>query len=218
MANINIAIDGTSGVGKSTIADILAKNNGMTHLDTGAMYRCVALAISRAQVDLQDEVAVQSILDQIQIGFEDGKVLLNGEDVSVAIRTNDISNFTSKIATIGAVRKKLVFLQRYVASNKGYILDGRDICTTVLPDAEVKIFMSASAKARAQRRYDEYVAKGVEADYDTIYNDIVARDYQDSHRSVSPLYKAQDAIEVDTSMLTIDEVVNVIQAIIDKAL
>lgn len=218
MANINIAIDGTSGVGKSTIADILAANNGMTHLDTGAMYRCVALAIYRAQINLEDESAIQSILDQIKIEFDHGKVILNGEDVSKEIRTNDISNFTSKISAIAAVRSKLVDLQKDIAANKGYILDGRDICTTVLPDAEVKIFMSASAKARAQRRYDEYISKGVEADYDTIYNDIVARDYQDSHRSVSPLRKADDAIEVDTSTLTIDEVVHTIQAIIDKAL
>ena len=216
MAKINIAIDGTSGVGKSTIADILAENNGMVHLDTGAMYRCVALAIYRAGIDLEDLDSIQTILDSIHIAFEDGKVLLNGEDVSVAIRSNDISNFTSKVSAIASVRSKLVDLQQDVASHKGYILDGRDICTTVLPDAEVKIFMSASAKARAQRRYDEYINKGIEADYDTIYNDIVARDYQDSHRSVSPLRKADDAIEVDTSDLTIEQVVNTIQTIINE--
>ena len=216
MAKINIAIDGTSGVGKSTIADILAANNDMTHLDTGAMYRCVALAIYRANIDLADLDAIQTILDSIRIAFEDGKVLLNGEDVSVAIRSNDISNFTSKVSAIAAVRAKLVDLQQDVASQKGYILDGRDICTTVLPNAEIKIFMSASAKARAQRRYDEYISKGVEADYDTIYNDIVARDYQDSHRAVSPLRKADDAIEVDTSELTIEQVVETIQKIINE--
>lgn len=216
MAKINIAIDGTSGVGKSTIADILAANNDMTHLDTGAMYRCVALAIYRANIDLADLDAIQTILDSIRIAFEDGKVLLNGEDVSVAIRSNDISNFTSKVSAIAAVRAKLVDLQQDVASQKGYILDGRDICTTVLPNAEIKIFMSASAKARAQRRYDEYISKGVEADYDTIYNDIVARDYQDSHRAVSPLRKAGDAIEVDTSELTIEQVVETIQKIINE--
>lgn len=218
MAKINVAIDGTSGVGKSTIADILAANNQMTHLDTGAMYRCVALAIYRANIDLTDLDAIQKILNQIKISFENDKVFLNGEDVSVEIRSNDISNFTSKVSAIAAVRKKLVDLQQDVASSKGYILDGRDICTTVLPDAEVKIFMSASAKARAERRYKEYISKGIEADYDTIYNDIVARDYQDSHREVSPLRKAEDAVEVDTSNLSIEEVVHTIQSIMNEKL
>ena len=218
MNSINVAIDGTSGVGKSTIADILAEHNSMTHLDTGAMYRCVALAIYRKNIDLSDLDAVQQVLDAITISFNDGKVLLNDEDVSVEIRSNHISNFTSKVSAIASVRTKLVELQQKVAENKGYILDGRDICTTVLPNAEVKIFMSASAQARAERRYREYIQKGIEADYDTIYKDIVARDYQDSHRAVSPLKKAEDAIEVDTSSMTIDEVVNIIQSIIDKKL
>ena len=217
MRKINIAIDGTSGVGKSTIADILAEHNGMVHLDTGAMYRCVALALYRENADLANVDQVKEILNTIHISFDGKKVLLNGEDVSNAIRTNNISNFTSKVSALSCVREKLVSLQQAVAAEKGYILDGRDICTTVLPDAEVKIFMSASAKARAERRYKEYVSKGVEADYDIIYKDLVARDYQDSHRAISPLRKAEDAIEVDTSNLSIEEVVKAIQKIIDQS-
>ena len=171
MKKINIAIDGPSGVGKSTIADIVAEKLNMRHLDTGAMYRCVAYKTLKDGVNIQDEKAMSDLMDTI-------------------------------------VRKKLVNLQQKVCANKGFIVDGRDICSVVLPDAEVKIFMSASSKARAQRRYDEYISKGIDADYETIYQDIVARDYQDMHREISPLVKTEDAIEIDTSDLTIDEVVS----------
>ncbi|WP_305154672.1 (d)CMP kinase [uncultured Dubosiella sp.] len=215
---INIAIDGPSGVGKSSISNRLAEHNHMTHLDTGAMYRCVALAIRQNDVDLDDEMALQRLLDTIRISFDGPVVYLNGNDVTEAIKVNEISNFTSKIATIPMVRERMVALQQKATEQKNFIVDGRDIGTTVLPDAEVKIFLSASPKARAERRYNEYVEKGIESDYETIYQDIVARDYQDTHRKVSPLRKADDAIEVDTSDLTIDEVEEVVQDIIDKAL
>ena len=214
---INIAFDGPSGVGKSTIADRVAESLHMVHLDTGAMYRCVAYYLVSHQIDLSDSQALDQALDSIHISFQGKQVFLNDVDVSKEIRTNEISMFTSKVATNPSVRKKMVALQQEVAKDKGYILDGRDICTVVLPDAEVKIYMDASAKARAERRYKEYISQGIQADYETIYQDIVARDYQDSHREISPLVQAKDAIRIDTSNLTIDEVVKEVLELVRKA-
>ena len=214
---INMAIDGPSGVGKSTIADRVAESLHMVHLDTGAMYRCVAYYLVSHQIDLSDSQALDQALDSIHISFQRKQVFLNDVDVSKEIRTNEISMLTSKVATNPSVRKKMVALQQEVAKDKGYILDGRDICTIVLPDAEVKIYMDASAKARAERRYKEYISQGIQADYETIYQDIVARDYQDSHREISPLVQAKDAIRIDTSNLTIDEVVKEVLELVRKA-
>lgn len=217
MGKVNIAIDGPSGVGKSTIANIIAEKMNYKHLDTGAMYRCVAYYIKKNDVDFKNEDKLKEALDQIHISFdEEDHIFLNDEDVSEVIRTNDISMMASKTSALPLVRKKLVSLQQEIASDKGYVLDGRDICTVVLPDAEVKIFMTADAKARASRRYNEYINKGIDADYEIIYQDIVARDYQDMHREISPLRKANDAIEIDTSNLTIDEVVEEVLEIIKE--
>ncbi len=217
MNKINIAIDGPSGVGKSTIADLLAEKLEMIHLDTGAMYRCVAYYMLQNKVDLNNSEELSNALNNIHISFDNGAVYLNQSNVSEEIRTNEISMATSKVATLPAVRKKMVSLQQEIAKDKGYILDGRDICSVVLPDAEIKIYMDASSKARAERRYKEYIQKGIEADYETIYQDTVARDYQDSHREISPLVQAEDAIRIDTSNSSIEQVVEEVLNIINHA-
>lgn len=214
---INIAIDGPSAAGKSTIAKLLAKQLHYSHLDTGAMYRCVALAVKNQGINADDEASVAALMEDIAIHFdENGNVYLNGEDVSKAIRTNDMSMLASKVSAYPQVRASLVDLQRRIAKEKGYILDGRDIGSVVLPDAEVKIYMVASAQARAQRRYDEYIGKGIEADYEEILKDIEQRDYQDMNRAASPLKKCDDAVEIDTSDMGIDAVCNAIMEIIAK--
>ncbi|MGM9947048.1 (d)CMP kinase [Floccifex sp.] len=218
MKKINVAIDGTSGVGKSTISDLLAQKYNLLHLDTGAMYRCVAYYMHIYQIHYENENELKEALNQIQIRFSGKKVYLNGEDVSNEIRSNDVSMLTSKISTYALVRKKMVSLQQDICKEKGYIVDGRDICSTVLPDAEVKIYMSATSEARAQRRYKEYCDKRIEANYDVILKDIIQRDFQDSHRAISPLKKAEDAIEVDTSNLSIEEVIEVLSKLIEEKL
>ena len=198
---INIAIDGPSAAGKSTIAKILAKELGYSHLDTGAMYRCTALASKKRGIDPNDEAALTAMLDEMKISFDPaGNVYLNNEDVSKQIRENEISMLTSSISAHPKVRERLVALQQQMARDKGFIMD-----------AELKIYMVASVKARADRRYKEYLEKHVEADYDEIYRDIEQRDYQDMNRKTSPLRKAEDAIEIDTSNMTITEVVEEIR-------
>ncbi|OLU45726.1 (d)CMP kinase [Faecalibaculum rodentium] len=217
MQGFNVAIDGTSGVGKSSAADLLADANQMIHLDTGAMYRCVALAMEEAGIDPEDESELQSLLDTLNIRFEGRRVFLNDREVTTQIRTNRISNLTSRIAALPAVRARMTGLQQQTTAAGGYIVDGRDIGTVVLPDAAIKIFLSARPEARARRRYDEYRQKGIDADYDRILEDIRQRDWQDSHRSTAPLKKAEDAVEIDTSDLTLDQVVTAIQSLIDGA-
>ena len=219
MIRFNIAIDGPSAAGKSTIAKILAKELGYAHLDTGAMYRCVGYYSKLHHVDQKDEDALVAMMKEMEIAFDsDGHVFINQEDVSTEIRQNDISMMASNVSAFLKVRAHLVNLQQKIAANKGYILDGRDIGTVVLPDAEIKIFMVASVEARAKRRYKEYLDKQIEADYDVIYKDIETRDYQDTHRATSPLKKAEDALEIDTSAMSIDEVVIAIQSYISAKL
>jgi len=206
---INIAIDGPSAAGKSTIAKILCEKLGYVHLDTGAMYRCTALKAIRTGISLNDEAKVVEMLEDTDIVLTpDGKVILDGEDVSKAIREDDISMGASDVSKLQFVRKELVKRQQKMAEAKGFIMDGRDIGTVVLKDAELKIYMTASAHARAVRRYLQNKEEGIEtSDVATLEKEIEARDYQDMHREFSPLVKADDAIEIDTSDLTIDEVV-----------
>lgn len=216
---INIAIDGPSAAGKSTIAKRIAKNLGYVHLDTGAMYRCCAYYAYIHNVDIESDEELVKMLDEIEIRFQEGnKVFIKNEDVSEEIRTNDNSMRTSIISQKTIVRKKMVDLQRKVSSNKGYILDGRDIGSVVLVDAELKLYMIASVESRAKRRYDEYINNHVEADYTAIEKDIIQRDYQDMNRSESPLSKADDAVEIDTSNLNIEEVCNIVTKLVNEKL
>ncbi len=216
---INIAIDGPSAAGKSTIAKLLAKDLDYVHLDTGAMYRCVGYSALLNGIDLDNELEIEKMMGNINISFDSkGNVYINDNDVSKEIRQNKVSMVTSKISAYPKVRKLLVEQQQELAKVKGYIMDGRDIGTIVLPDAELKIYMVASVKARADRRYKEYIEKDIAADYDEIYRDIEQRDYQDINRKTSPLRQADDAIKLDTSDMTIDEVVTAIRKLIKEKL
>ena len=216
---INIAIDGPSAAGKSTIAKRLAKALGYSHLDTGAMYRCVGYLAAQRGIDLHDEDALTEMTASMRIRFDsEGHVFLNEEEVSAAIRENRVSMLASSVSVHPRVRKLLVDMQRQMALDKGVIMDGRDIGTVVLPDAELKIFMVASVEARARRRYQEYLDKHIEADYDTICEDIKKRDDQDMHRAASPLTKAADAHEIDTSDMSIEEVCAAILSLVEKTI
>jgi len=215
---INIAIDGPSAAGKSTVANIIAEKLGYTHLDTGAMYRSVAYQCVKEQIDFNDEDNIVKMIDRMNLEMKpDGKVFLDGQDISKLIRTNEISMGASNVSKHGKVRKALVKMQQKIAENGGYILDGRDIGTVVLKDAPVKIYLIASAESRAQRRVLQDKENGIEDNYEEILQDIIKRDYQDSHRQESPLTKADDAVEIDSSNLTIEEVVDKIMVLVSKA-
>lgn len=215
MKKITIAIDGHSSCGKSTMAKNLAKEIGYIYVDTGAMYRAVTLYAMRHDLfydngDVNME-ALRAEMPDIKISFqfnaETGRpdAYLNGELVENVIRTIEVSNHVSKIAAVPFVREAMVAQQREMGKEKGVVMDGRDIGTTVFPDAELKIFVTASAEVRAQRRFDELKAKGMPADYDDILKNVQERDYIDSHREVSPLRQAPDAILLDNSNMTIPE-------------
>ena len=208
----NVAIDGPAGAGKSTIAKAVAAKKGYVYVDTGAMYRAMALYFIRAKVSSDDEQAIASMVDDIKVSikYEAGQqhVILNDEDVTGLIRTEEVGNMASATSVYGPVRTKLVALQQELAKTTDVIMDGRDIGTVVLPNADVKIFLTASVECRAKRRFDELKAKGETSDFDKIAKDIEERDYRDSHREISPLKQAEDAILVDSSDMTIDEVVN----------
>lgn len=204
---INIAIDGPSAAGKSTIAKCCASLLNYSHLDTGAMYRCVGLQSKRLGIDETDEAALVQMIDEMKIDFDaQGHVYIDDEDVSSLIRDNEMSMRASNVSKLAGVRKSLVKLQQAIAAQKGYILDGRDIGTVVLPDAELKVFLIASVDARAKRRILEYKEKGIACNEQEIIEDIQKRDYQDSHRENSPLKKAEDAVVLDTSNMSIEEV------------
>lgn len=208
---MNIAIDGPAGAGKSTIAKLAAKELGFLYVDTGAMYRSIALYFIEKNVSLDDEDAIANACSNIniEIKYEDGvqQVYLNGKNVSLEIRQEQVGNMASKVAAKKAVRDKLLSLQRDIAADNDVIMDGRDIGTFVLPNAEIKIYLTASVKTRAKRRYDELVSKGESPDINKIEADIEQRDYQDMNREIAPLKQADDAIFLDTSDMNIEQVV-----------
>lgn len=206
---ISVAIDGPAGAGKSTIARQAAKTLGFVYVDTGALYRSISLFMLRHNVDVTDEEAVTAALPKVSVElvFQNGQqhVLLCGEDVSEAIRTPEVSMATSKVSAIGAVREFLLGLQKEMAEKNNIIMDGRDIGTVVLPNAQIKLFLTASAEERAKRRFKELQEKQVETTFEAVLADIEARDYQDCHRAVAPLKQAPDAELLDTSHLTLEE-------------
>ncbi len=215
-----VAIDGPAGAGKSTIAKSVSKRLGVIYVDTGAMYRSMALYLLRNNVNFEnpDEIATVCKGADITIAFEDGvqQVYLNGENVSSLIRTEEISRAASISSAHPAVREKLVDLQRKLASTTSLVMDGRDIGTNVLPDAKVKIYLTADASVRAKRRYDELTAKGEVCDLAVIEADIIKRDRQDMTREIAPLKQAEDAVYVDTSNMTIPEVEDKILEIVSQ--
>ena len=210
---INVAIDGPAGAGKSTIAKATAKELGFIYVDTGALYRAVAYnAVKNGVID--DEQGIISMLDdtKVELKYVEGvqSVYLNGEDVSGFIRTPEISMGASKVSAIPQVREFLLNLQRKIAKTNNVIMDGRDIATVVLPDAEVKIFLFASPECRAERRYKELVEKGENVSFDDVLKDVNQRDYQDSHREIAPLKPSEESIMADTSKLTLQESIDLI--------
>ena len=214
--SMNIAIDGPAGAGKSTIAKRLAKKLGFIYVDTGAMYRAMAYYFLQHNIDAKDENAIAAACPDVDvtITYENGEqqVLLNG-----VIRNEEVGNMASSTSVYPVVRKKLVELQRQLAKSADVIMDGRDIGTCVLPDAQVKIYLTASSATRAKRRYDELTEKGVSCDLAEIEKDIIDRDYRDMHRETSPLRQAEDAVLVDSSEMNIDEVVDAIYQVYSEA-
>ena len=211
LSRYSIALDGPSGSGKSTVAKRLARELDILYLDTGAMYRACACKASEAGVDLSDESAVEAMLASLDLRIEyrggAQHTILDGRGVSEEIRRPEVSMAASKISALGCVRKKMVEMQRKIASEQSCVLDGRDIGTAVLPDAPFKFFVTASVPVRARRRYDELRAKGYTVDYDALEKEIEERDRNDASRAISPLRRAEDAVLVDTSDMSIDEVV-----------
>lgn len=216
----NIAIDGPAGAGKSTIAKAVAKKMEMIYIDTGAMYRAMALFMLREKISPEDEEAVSAKCKEayITIHHESGEqeVCLNGENVSAFLRTEEVGNMASVISTYQAVREKLVELQKLLAAKQDCVMDGRDIGTCVLPDAQVKIYLTADSKVRAKRRFDELTQKGVACDLEQILADVEERDYRDMHREHSPLRQAEDAVLVDSSDMSIEEVIAAILSICEE--
>lgn len=216
---LTIAIDGPAAAGKSTIAKIISKKYGYTYIDTGAMYRSVALYTKRLGVDWQNEDAVSKAVLSLSLEMTpQSEVFLNDEDVTEAIRQNDISMGASYVSRYQAVREYCVELQRQMASKGGVVLDGRDIGTVVLPNADLKIYQIASVDARANRRHLQNIEKSIPSNLEEIKNEIEKRDYEDMNRTISPLKKADDAIEVDTSSMSIEEVVDYISSLIEVKL
>ena len=205
-----IAIDGPAGAGKSTVAKIVAEKLGYTYIDTGAMYRGVAWKTLRDDKDAPDEAILRAVHDiDVRLACTESgtRVTVDGTDVTAEIRTPEVTHIVSRVAALGPVREKMVELQRAMAADGAVVMDGRDIGTNVLPNADVKIFLTASVEERARRRYDEMVAKGYAVNFDALKDEIASRDKQDSERAISPLRQAEDAVLLDSTALMIDEVV-----------
>ena len=213
----NIAIDGPAGAGKSTIAKRVSGELSFIYVDTGAMYRSIALYLLRKDISATDVEAVKVALEDIEIAIQyvngEQHVLLNGEDVSGQIRTEEVGNMASKSSALPCVRAKLLELQKKLAREHDVVMDGRDIGTNILPDAQLKIYLTASVDTRASRRYKELIEKGTDCDLEAIKKDIEQRDYQDMHRETAPLMQAKDAVYLDSSDMTIDQVVEKIKSL-----
>ncbi len=215
----SIAIDGPAAAGKSTVAKIVAKRLGYVYIDTGAMYRAFTYAVIKAGLDPKNEEASCSLVGKVKIELtEDGRVICNDEDVSKPIRENAVSSNVSYIASYKAIRLELINLQRELAAKQNVVMDGRDIGSYVLPNAQVKIFQIASVETRAKRRYDENLSKGIKTSLEEVEANVRQRDYIDSHRDFDPLMKDKDAVELDTSAMSIDEVVDAILGIVKEKL
>lgn len=217
---MNIAIDGPAGAGKSTIAKKLAKQLGYIYVDTGAMYRAMAYYFLQNGIEASDEEKIAAACPDVDVTIvyegNEQQVLLNGKNVNGFIRNEEVGNMASATSVYPVVRTKLVELQRQLAEKSDVIMDGRDIGTCVLPNAQVKIYLTASSATRAKRRYDELTEKGIDCNFDEIEKDIIDRDYRDMHRETSPLKQAEDAILVDSSEMNIDEVVDAILKICEN--
>lgn len=222
MKKFSIAIDGPAGAGKSTIAKGIAKKLDCIYVDTGAMYRSVGLYCIKNKIDINSEIdvtkAVPKIDLKLQVSPEGQQIFLNNENVSEAIRTNEVAAAASKVATYEAVRTALVAMQQKIEKEQSIVMDGRDIGTVVLPHATLKIFLTASVEERAKRRLNDYKAKGIAADIKTLMEEIQARDYQDSHRMISPLKQAEDAVVLDTTCMTLDEVISSVMGQLEERL
>ncbi|MBZ0272801.1 (d)CMP kinase [bacterium] len=209
-----VAIDGPSGAGKTTVSKAVAERLGFTYIDTGAMYRCVGLLADRQHLELTDDVELGILLDNLEIRFERAaegqRVFANGEDVTGEIRRHDVSKLASDFSALPLVREKLVDIQRRLGAAGGIVMEGRDIGTNVFPDAEVKIYLTATDEVRARRRYDELVRRGQEVDFAKVLDDQRKRDANDSGRELNPLVPATDAIVLDSSLLPFDEVVKIV--------
>ena len=216
-----VAVDGPSGAGKSTLAKAIAAKLGILYVDTGAIYRTIGYAVKRRGIEPRDEAAVRAILPELEIGMRyeaDGEqhMLLNGQDVTREIRLPEISMYASAVSALPAVRAFLLEMQRDLARKHSVIMDGRDIGTVVLPDATVKIFLTATPEARATRRWKEYQAKGIDTPYEEVLADVKQRDYQDTHRAAAPLKQAEDAVLLDTSELDFEQSLDAMKQIIAK--
>lgn len=215
-----VALDGPAGSGKGTVTKKIEEELGFLNLDTGATYRCVALQVLKENVKINEEEKIIKIANEIDIQIDNTGskdiILLNGEDVSKEIRTKEVTSIVSQISSIIPVREKMVEIQRKLATGKNVIVEGRDIGTVVFPNAEIKIYLDASEEIRAKRRYEENIQNGIETTYEEVLENVKMRDYNDMHKKIGALKKADDAIVVDTSKLSIEEVVNKIEKIIKE--